>query len=200
MPVEELLSAEEETQKEASLVGASLKAEARTPGRPEEEAEVRRLEVPYMDRPEVREWLASCGHMSPNEFSEYVENLDLAIDEKGWPRGLERAIADLRRTRDRLTEELRKYATQKALFPLRTGLPTSEERVKEALRPAREAGKLRAEVRFEYLTREVDIINYGRRLHAEGVTQGHLVYEPAAELERHLDAMEEAVLREAGVA
>jgi transcriptional regulator with XRE-family HTH domain len=165
----------------------------------EAETEVRRLEIPYMARPAVREWLVSRGHMDRDEFSDYVENLDLAIDEKGWPRGLERAIADLRAVRDRITGELREYATAKALFPPRRGLPR-EERTKEALRPAHEARKLRAELRHEYLTREVDIINYGRRLHAEGVTRGHLAYQPAAELERRLDKMEEEVRAEEGVA
>jgi transcriptional regulator with XRE-family HTH domain len=191
IPVEELLE-------EPALAG---KAEApREPGQLEEEAEVRSLEVPYMDRAAVREWLELSGHMSRAAFSDYVEDLNLDLDEEGWPRGLARAVADLRRMRDHLTEELKKPAIRDALFPRRLGLPTKEERIKEALRPVKEAWKLRAEIRFEYLTRELDIINYGRRLHAEGVTQGHLAYAPAAELERRLAEMEKAVLAEAEAA
>jgi transcriptional regulator with XRE-family HTH domain len=169
-------------------------------GRPEEEAAVRDLEVPYMDRPEVRDWLIRSGHKSDAEFQEYLEHLDLGLDAEGRPRGLERAITELREQRDRLTEDLRRRSTQTALFPPRQELPTKEERIKEALRPAHEAFKLRGEVRFKYLSREADIINYGRRLHAEGVTQDHLVYAHKAGLERRLDEMEKAVLAEAGAA
>ncbi len=160
----------------------------------------RLLDASFMARPEVREWLAEQGHMSPAEFRDHIEGLDLDIDEEGRPRGLERAIEDLRQTRRRLIEDLKKPATRNTLFPRRTGLPTKEERIKEALRPAKEAWELEWEIRHEYLAREVELINHGRRLHAGGVTSDHLVYAHTAEYERRLDEMTEEAYAVAGAA
>ena len=69
-------------------------------------------------------------------------------------------------------------------------MPTKEERVKEALRSAGEAFKLRHEIRYEYLTREMDVIGYGR--HYLGV------YANRADLEAALEEMAQDVLVEAG--
>jgi hypothetical protein len=152
-------------------------------------------------RPEVQEWLAAHGHTNRDQFRNYVENLNLDIDEAGWPRGLERAIYDLRQTRDGLIEELKTPATRNALFPPRMqGLATKEERVREALRPAKEALYLEPEIRHEYLTREVDLINYGRKLHASGVTSDHLTYARPDEHERRFDALLEEAYAQAGAA
>jgi transcriptional regulator with XRE-family HTH domain len=157
-------------------------------------------DVPLMARPEVREWLAGQGHMNSGRFPDYALGLGLDIDEEGRPRGLERAIEDLRQTRRRLIEDLKKPATRNTLFPRRTGLPTKEERIKEALRPAKEAWELEWEIRHEYLAREVELINHGRRLHAGGVTSDHLVYAHTAEYERRLDEMTEEAYAVAGAA
>ena len=112
----------------------------------------------------VEEWRAAHGHRDEDQFRAYVMDLDLDIDKKGRPRGLEHAIAELRHTRDRLLQDLKRPATRNALFPRRSGLPTKDERIREALRPAKEAWKLEWEIRREYLAREVDLINHGRRL------------------------------------
>jgi len=152
------------------------------------------LDVPFMARPQVREWKAAHGHMTTEEFSDYVEGLDLDIDEEGWPRGLERAIKELRQTRDRLIDDLKRPTTRDALFPKRTGLPTKEERIKEALRPAKEAWEEEWKIRHEYLAREVELINYGRRLHEDGETSGYLEYE------HRLEAMLEEAYAQAGAA
>jgi putative transcriptional regulator len=137
----------------------------------------------------VEEWMAAHGHRDEDQFRDQLLGLDLDIDEDGRPRGLERAIKELRSTRDRLVKDLKKPATRNALFPRRTGLPTKEERIREALRPAKKAGDLEWEIRHDYLAREVEIINYGRALHARGTTSDHLVYAHKADYEARLDEM-----------
>jgi excisionase family DNA binding protein len=145
----------------------------------------------------LREWLASQGHMSRDRFRTYVEGLDLDIDEEGRPRGLERAIEELRQTRDRLIAELKKPAIMKALFPRRRDLPTRKEGLREALRPAGEAWKFEWELREEYAARERALLSYGRKLHAAGITRDHLTYAHMVEYERRLLA---EALHEAGAA
>lgn len=140
-------------------------------------------------RPEVEKWLAAHRHRDEDQFRSYVEALDLAIDEEGRPRGLEDAIVDLRHTRDRLLQDLKRPATRNALFPRRSGLPTKDERIREALRPAKEAWKLEWEIRHEYLAREIELINRGRRL-----------LEGATEHESRLEELLEAAYAQAGAA
>lgn len=137
------------------------------------------LAVPFMARPEVRDWLQEQGHMSRDEFRTYVEALDLDIDEDGWPRGLEQAIGELRHTRDRLIKDLKSPATRTTLVPKRSGLSTKDERIREALRPAKDVRELKWEIRHEYLLREQALIDYGRRLHQAGKTAGYLARGPA---------------------
>lgn len=112
----------------------------------------------------VEGWLAAQGHRDEDQFRDDLLGLELDIDEEGRPRGLEEAIAELRHTRDRLLEDLKRPATRTTLFPRRSGLPTKEERIREALRPAKEAWELEWEIRHEYLAREVALINHGRGL------------------------------------
>ncbi|HEV2091698.1 MAG TPA: helix-turn-helix transcriptional regulator [Rubrobacter sp.] len=124
----------------------------------------------------VEEWMAAHGHKDEDQFRDQLLGLDLDIDEGGRPRGLEEAIAELRLTRDRLLEDLKRPVTRTSLFPRRSGLPTRDERIREALRPAKEAWELEWEIRHEYLAREIELINHGRRL-LEGATE----YEPRLE-------------------
>lgn len=124
----------------------------------------------------VEEWLATHGHRDEAQFRDDLLGLDLDIDEEERPRGLENAIAELRLTRDRLLEDLKKPATRTTLFPRRSGLPTKEERIREALRPAKEAWGLEWEIRKEYLAREVALINHGRGL-LEGTAVDELLEE-----------------------
>lgn len=60
------------------------------------------------------------------------------------------------------------------------------------------AWKLRAKLRHEYLTRELALMNYGRRLHAEGITSDHLIHAGRADRERR--RWLEASYAEAGAA
>jgi transcriptional regulator with XRE-family HTH domain len=122
---------------------------------------------------DVEEWLATHGHRDEDQFRDYVSGLDLGIDEEGRPRGLEEAIAELRHTRDRLLEDLKSWDTRTTLFPRRSGLPTRDERIREALRPAKEAWNLEWKIRHEYLAREIELINHGR-----GLLDGAAEYEP----------------------
>jgi len=159
-----------------------------------------KLDVPFMARPQVREWLAENGHVTREAFLSYVEGLGpnelLDITEDGWPQGLENAVGELRRKRDSLQQELRKPSTHNTLFPaLMQGLTTKEEREREALRPGRDAWKLAEEIRREYSSRERTLMAYGRWLHYQGITAGHLVYAPLMESERR--RMLEAALTEA---
>jgi transcriptional regulator with XRE-family HTH domain len=161
--------------------------------------EAAKLDVPFMAHPQVRDWLAENGHVTRQEFLSYVEGLgpdELDITEDGWPQGLENAVGELRRKRDSLQQELRKSSTHNTLFPAQMqGLTTKEEREREALRPGRDAWKLAEEIRREYSARERTLMAYGRWLHYQGITAGHLVYAPLVESERR--RMLEGALTEA---
>jgi transcriptional regulator with XRE-family HTH domain len=122
----------------------------------------------------VEEWMAAHGHRDEDQFRDQLLGLDLDIDEEGRPRGL---------------EDLKRPATRAALFPRRYGLPTRDERIREALRPAKKAWELEWEIRHEYLAREIELINHSRRL-LEGATE----YEP------RLEELLEAAYAQAGAA
>src|SRR5215213_4487503 len=86
-------------------------------------------ETPRMDRPGVQEWLREHGYVSREELYQWLEeDLDLDLDESGWPRGLQRAIHELRGDRDRLKREIDLHTDE--LFGPRNyaGLSTRKER------------------------------------------------------------------------
>jgi transcriptional regulator with XRE-family HTH domain len=129
-----------------------------------------------MDRPEVQEWLREQGHMTEEEFLSWAEDLEFEIDDEGIPEGIECGVQDLLNKRNELTAALDEPDVRNMLFPRRSGLATREERIKEAFRPGKLAWKLATEIRYEYLTREVTLANYSKRLYAEGKTSDYLVY------------------------
>jgi transcriptional regulator with XRE-family HTH domain len=129
-------------------------------------------------RPEVQEWLREQGHMSEEEFLSWAEGLEFEIDAEGIPEGIEHGIQELLDKRNELTTALDTPEVRNALFPRRRGLTSREEKIKEAFRPRKLAWKLAAEIRLEYLTREVTLVNYSKRLFFEGKTLDYLVYGP----------------------
>ena len=153
-----------------------------------------RLEVPFMARPEVREWLQTQGHMTTDEFLSWAEDLELMIDEDEFPHVIEDAIKDLQGARDHLLEALKTASVRNTLFPAQLqGLATKDERLREALRPARDAGKLGTEIRREYAARELALVNYSKDLFVLGKTAGYLSYgSPAGDYahKRHQQMLE----------
>lgn len=155
------------------------------------------LEQPLISLPAIQEWLRANGHMTEDEFLGYAERLDLDIDEEGVPRGLEHALDGLRLTCNYLEGQLNQRPILDVLFP-RQSRGVGEEAIKELFKQNTDAWKLRAELRHEYLVRELALMNYGRRLHAEGITSDHLMYARTADYERR--RWIEASYAEAGAA
>ncbi len=155
------------------------------------------LEQPLISLPAIQEWLRANGHMTEDEFLRYAERLDLDIDEEGVPRGLEHALDGLRMTCNYLEGQLNQRPILDVLFPRQSG-GVGEEAIQELFKQNTDAWKLRAELRHEYLVRELALMNYGRRLHAEGITSDHLMYARTADYERR--SWIEASYAEAGAA
>jgi transcriptional regulator with XRE-family HTH domain len=123
-----------------------------------------------MSRTEVDEWLIEQGHKDRETFLSSVEECEDEDD-------VEQKVAELHETRDRILEELRKPEVHTWMFSRRSGLATKEERVREALRPAKLARRLANEIRREYVARELGLVNYSRVLFVEGKADDYLVYE-----------------------
>jgi hypothetical protein len=115
--------------------------------------------------------------VSREEFRQWLEErLDLDLNEDDWPRGLERAIHELRAERDRLKEGLSRHKDE--LFSPRDygGLSTEAERLREAMRPSRESSRLKNELNHEYMLRKVDVVAFSKHLYAIGETDGYLSF------------------------
>src|SRR5215203_174177 len=134
--------------------------------------EVASSATPWMDHPRVQEWLIDHRHMSREEFLSWAGELE-SLQE------VEHAIAELYETREALLSDLDNREVRKGLFLRRSGLPTKEERIKEALRPARDVWKLKWEIRREYGVRENALVNYSRVLFIEGAADDYLIRSPS---------------------
>jgi transcriptional regulator with XRE-family HTH domain len=145
---------------------------------PKDQARLPLEEGKLMERPEVQEWLREQGHMTEEEFLTWAEALEFEIDDDGIPEGIERGVQELLNKRNGLTAALDKPEVRNVLFPRQRGLASREERIKEAVRPGRLAFKLATEIRYEYRTREVTLVNYSEMLYAEGKTSDYLAYSP----------------------
>jgi transcriptional regulator with XRE-family HTH domain len=151
------------------------------------------LTVPLAEAPEtghdmrVSEWLREeYGHTSEEEFLAWASDLDLDLDEKGFPHGIERATHELKRRRDRILDALRDPDVQADLFGrAQTEGLTGDDWAREVFRPSKAAWKLANEIRQEYTRREVSLVNYSVRLFVEGATNDYLAYDRSREyLER----------------
>lgn len=153
----------------------------------------------------VREWLEETGArialMDPPEFVDAAAELDSQEDVKE----LAHEIAE---ERSRVERGLQDPAIRKTLFPTRVrGFPTKRERIHEAMRPAREAARIRARLGHEYTTKKLALENYALRLFAEGEAEGEadevlLLVRPGipAEARRVMEARRAALREElAGV-
>jgi transcriptional regulator with XRE-family HTH domain len=152
---------------------ASPKAPAPSPRSPERAARSFASEAGMLDRPAVREWLRARGYVSREEFTQRLE-------EEGPSRGfvgLQEALEGLHEERDRLKEAVRRHAYE--LFGPRDhegGLAPAT--IEEAMRPAREAWRLRLELNHEYLLRKLDVVAFSKHLYASGETEGYLSFTP----------------------
>jgi transcriptional regulator with XRE-family HTH domain len=140
-----------------------------------------------MSRTEVDEWLIEQGHKDRETFLSWVEECEDEDD-------VEQKVAELHETRDRILEELRKPEVHTWMFPRRSGLATKEERVREALRPAKLARRLANEIRREYAARELGLVNYSRVLFIEGKADDYLVYEHGRASHEHARERHERLL------
>jgi transcriptional regulator with XRE-family HTH domain len=143
--------------------------------------------VPLAEAPQGRaghdplsERLRELGHMSDEEFRAWVAGLDLDLDERGYSRGIQRAIAELRERRDAIIDSLKNPGVQAELF----GRAQPEEltgtaRNREIFRPGRAARELRQELQKEYARRKVYLINYSKLLFAEGITNDYYFHDLA---------------------
>jgi transcriptional regulator with XRE-family HTH domain len=150
---------------EAALAG-STKAEAPEAG-----------PAKLLENPHVVDWLegqdAALVLMSDKDFVDHVAEIDDL-------EGLEDLADELAAEKDRVLTGLDDPDVKTTLFFLTHvhGLPSEakEERLHEAMRPAREAFKLKAEIRREYLIRELAVSNYSTRLYAEGTISDFLIH------------------------
>jgi transcriptional regulator with XRE-family HTH domain len=148
-------------------------------------ADLLREPVPLAEAPEtghdmrVSEWLREeYGHTSEEEFLAWASDLDLDLDEGGFPCGIERAISELKRRRDSILVALRDPDVQGDLFGrAQTEGLTGDDWTREVFRPGKVARKLANELRQEYMRREVSLANYSVRLFVEGVTNDYLAYD-----------------------
>jgi transcriptional regulator with XRE-family HTH domain len=129
-----------------------------------------------LEDPRVVDWLegqdAALVLMSDKDFVDHVAEIDDL-------EGLEDLADELAAEKDRVLTGLDDPDVKTTLFPTHVhGLPSEakEERSHEAMRPAREAFKLRAEIRREYLIRELAVSNYSTRLYAEGTISDFLIH------------------------
>jgi transcriptional regulator with XRE-family HTH domain len=127
-----------------------------------------------LDLPQVQDWLqeqeAKFVPMPREEFSDLVVEIQDLED-------LEDLAKEIAEERRRVEEELSKPAVRKALFPPdMRGLTTKKAREHEAMRPARDALKLRPQISHEYLIKELALSNYSMRLYAEGEASDFLIH------------------------
>jgi transcriptional regulator with XRE-family HTH domain len=143
--------------------------------------------VEEVDLPQVQAWLqeqdAVFALMSSEDFVEVVAGTESLEDLEE----LARAIAEERR---QIEQELDNPVVRQALFPPdMQGLSTKRAREHEAMRPARDAWKLRWELSHAYLVKELALSNYSKRLYIEGKVSDFLIHprraETMSEAERH---------------
>jgi transcriptional regulator with XRE-family HTH domain len=151
-------------------------------------------------QPHVREWLRQRGATlvltSEEEFSEFVLDLDLEVDDDGFPRGIERLVGELWEEEDKVIGALMHEFTHGGeLFPLTKKGPDLVER---AFHRHKEVTRLKRELRRAYGARQLGLTNYSRRLFLTGDTSDFLVHARMAEGVRRL--MLEEAFAEAGAA
>jgi predicted ATP-dependent endonuclease of OLD family len=114
-----------------------------------------------LEDPRVMDWLqgqdAAFVLMSDKDFEDVVVSLDL--------QDIPSLRSQLDDERLRLEQELDKTDVKKTLFPTHVqGLQVREERIREAMRPYRQAGRLRVLLGREYFIRRSVLENYHRHL------------------------------------
>jgi transcriptional regulator with XRE-family HTH domain len=156
IPVEDLVILEEDPPKENA---------PRSPGRPRSED--------LLEDEGIAKWLRSHGHRDREEFVAWAEGLADDLDNMGRPIGIMSGLDEMRETRDYLIGLVRyNRSAQRELFSV-----DEEDPVRAALARERLAWKLSWEIRHEYAAREVELMNFSKRLYAAGEISLPIVYE-----------------------
>jgi transcriptional regulator with XRE-family HTH domain len=112
---------------------------------------------PLLEDPRVQDWLADQDAalllMSDQDFVDHVAEVHELED-------LETLAGELASEKDRVLTSLNNPDVEKTLFPTHVEtFSAKEERLHEAMRPARGTFYLRSEIRGEYLRRELAVSN-----------------------------------------
>ncbi len=137
----------------------------------------RQRDLPPLEDPRIVAMLREWGYVPDAEYVAGLQSFDPEIDEEGIPRGVERAIEELQRTRDRLLRELRKPVNYKKLFPERSSFSKADELGSAHIQVLRAsyASKLRTEIRRVYNRRILALTNFSAALYDAGEAEGFLV-------------------------
>lgn len=131
-------------------------------------------DLPPLENPRVVAVLREWGYVPDTEYVAALQRFDPEIDEEGIPRGVESAIENLQRDRDRLLEELRRPTNYKRLFPPLSGLSKSDK-IEAVHERSRLASRLRTEVRRVYNRRILALANFSKALYDADETEDFLV-------------------------
>lgn len=133
--------------------------------------------VPPLEDPRIVAVLREWGYVPDAEYVAGLQSFDPEIDEEGTPRGVERAIEDLKRGRDRLLGELRNPTNYKRLFPERSSFSKADELGGAHIQGLRSyyASKLGTEVGRIYKRRILALTHFSVELYAAGETKDFLV-------------------------
>ncbi len=137
----------------------------------------RQRDLPPLEDPRIVAVLREWGYVPDAEYVAGLQSFDPEIDEEGTPRGVERAIDDLKRDRDRLLGELLKPTNYKRLFPERSSFSKADELGSEHIQVLRAsyASKLRREVQRDYNRRILALTNFSAELYAAGQAKDFLL-------------------------
>lgn len=136
-----------------------------------------RHDLPPLEDPRVMAVLRGWGYVPDTEYVVALQSFEPEIDEEGIPRGVEQAIEDLQRDRDRLLKELHKPANYKRLFPQRSSFSKGDQLGGEHIQSLRShyASNLRTEVRRAYNRRILALSTFSAELYAATETKDFLV-------------------------
>lgn len=148
-----------------------------------------------VSRAEIREWLHDRGHKSEEEFLEWARALGADTDdEEEVLQAIDDGVQELILKRSEILRALRKPDARKLLFPIPPGLSKTEIRDWLLKPPGRR--ELENEIRREYSSRVVALMNYSTQLFAEGKSSGYISHRHDRERHERLLEHRRKVLEE----
>lgn len=144
---------------------------------PEKVSEEEQREPSLLSDPRIVVLLREWGYQTDEEYKNTFQDFDPDIDEKGMPRGLERAEEKLQQDFNELLRELGRPTNYKKLFPERSSFPEADDPGSAHIQVLRAsyASKLRREVRRVYERRFRALESFGEALYDAGRTKNFLV-------------------------